>query len=228
MLTKAQVLEPLARLRRDEIVVTTMAVVRPWGRLSSHPLDFASADSAMGHAADLALGVALARPERRVLCLNGDGSMLMTLGTLATIVEAAPPNLVLFVLENGTYEITGNQAIPGAGRLDFAGLARAAGFPVVHRFEEAGPYAEALSAIVREEEGPVFVHLLVEPGSEGPIGRRPEEESAYLRVSLAEWARRFRAHLAASDRRVPARSREGRFRAHLEGGDASLPDADRR
>ena len=67
----------------DEVVVTTMSVTRPWGRLSSHDLDFASADSAMGHAADLALGIALARPDRTVVCLNGDGSMLMSLGTKA-------------------------------------------------------------------------------------------------------------------------------------------------
>ena len=52
-LTVAQVLEPLARHRTDEVVVTTMSVVRPWGSLSSSELDFASADSAMGHAADL-------------------------------------------------------------------------------------------------------------------------------------------------------------------------------
>jgi len=52
-----------------------MSVTRPWGRLSSHDLDFASADSAMGHTADLALGIALAQPARKVICLNGDGSM---------------------------------------------------------------------------------------------------------------------------------------------------------
>ena len=104
MLTTEQVLAPLALLRTDEVVVTTMSVVRPWGRLSSHPLDFASADSAMGHAADFALGIALAQPQRRVLCLNGDGSMLMTLGTLVTAATARASNLVVFVIDNGTYE----------------------------------------------------------------------------------------------------------------------------
>ena len=67
MLTTRELLAPLARRRTDEVVVTTMSTVRPWGRLSDHRLDFASADSAMGHAADLALGIALARPERRVI-----------------------------------------------------------------------------------------------------------------------------------------------------------------
>ena len=103
MLTPAQLLEPLMRHRTNEVVVTSMSVARPWGRLSDHDLDFASVDSAMGHAADLALGIALARPERKVICLNGDGSMLMSLGTLATVVDAGATNLVLFVVDNGEF-----------------------------------------------------------------------------------------------------------------------------
>ena len=79
-----------------------MSVVRPWGNLSRNNLDFASADSAMGHAADFALGIALAQPERTVVCLNGDGSMLMTLGTLVTAASVQATNLVLFVIDNGT------------------------------------------------------------------------------------------------------------------------------
>ena len=121
MLTSAQLLEPLARHRTDEIVVTTMSVTRPWGRLSDSPLDFASADAAMGHTADLALGIALARPDRKVVCLNGDGSMLMTLGTLVTIIGSGATNMLLVVVENGSYEITGHQPVPGAGKVDFAG-----------------------------------------------------------------------------------------------------------
>ena len=194
MLTRAQLLEPLAALRTDQVVVTTMSVTRPWGRLSSHDLDFASADSAMGHAADLALGVALARPERMVVCLNGDGSMLMTLGTLATAVGSGATNYVLVVVENGSYEITGHQPIPGQGSLDFAALARAAGFPRVFRFEEPAAWARALPDLLRTP-GPTFVQAIVEPTSEGPISRRPIEQSRYLQVSLAEWARAFRRAL---------------------------------
>src|SRR5262249_47009015 len=155
---REDVLQPLARLRGDSVVVTTMGAVRPWGRLSSDPLDFASADSAMGHAADFALGVALAQPARKVICLNGDGSMLMSLGTLVTIVASGATNFVLFVLENDTYETTGNQPVPGAGRVDFAGLARAAGFARVHAFAEAGAFAAALPGILAGP-GPVCVTI---------------------------------------------------------------------
>ncbi len=194
MLTKQELLQPLASLRTDEVVVTTMGVVRPWSKFSDSPLDFASADSAMGHAADLALGVALAQPRRKVICLNGDGSLLMTLGSLATVVEAGARNLILFVVENRTYEITGNQAIAGAGRVDFAGLARAAGFARTYAFDDPGRYARALPKILGEP-GPVFVAVRVKPGSEGPLSRSRGEPARYLQPSLAESAHRLRGVL---------------------------------
>ena len=196
-MTRDEALRPLARRRGPAVVVTTMGTVRPWARLSDDRLDFASADSAMGHAADFALGLALAQPERKVICLNGDGSMLMSLGTLVTIVAIGATNLVLFVLQNDTYELTGNQAIPGAGRIDFPGLARAAGFPRVHAFEDAWSYENALPSVL-EDDGPVFVAVKVEPGGEGPLGRGPGEDAAYLQPSLAESARRLRRALTAA------------------------------
>jgi len=196
--TTAQLLDPLARHRTDEVVVTTMSPTRAWGRLSDHDLDFASADSAMGHAADLALGIALARPDRIVICLNGDGSMLMSLGTLATIVGCGAANLVLFVLDNGVFEITGGQPVPAAPEIDYAALAEAVGFPRVFRFDEPRAYAQAVPDVLTVSgAGPTFVHARVEPGAEGPIERSESEAARYLRCSLAEWARSFRAVLGA-------------------------------
>ena len=199
MLTVAQLLGPIADHRTDEVVVTTMSVVRPWGRLSDSELDFASADSAMGHTADLALGIALACPERRVVCLNGDGSMLMCLGTLATAVEAAAHNYVLVVSDNGEYEITGHQPVAGAGRLDWAALAEAAGFRHVLRVDDARVWAEAVPEILTGP-GPTFVHAVVEPGEQGPIARSPAESARYLRHSLAEWSHQMRAALTGGPR----------------------------
>jgi len=194
MLTRDQILEPLARRRTDEVVVATMSVVRPWGRYSDHDLDFASADSAMGHTADLALGIAMAQPWRTVICLNGDGSMLMSLGTLVTIIESGVANLILFVAVNGTYEITGNQPIPAADRVDFAAIARGAGFHRVFEFDDAEAYERELDGIL-SEPGPTFVCVHGEAGTEGPIGRKPQEHARYLQVSLADWSRRMRAVL---------------------------------
>jgi len=194
MLTTAQLLEPLARHRTTEAVVTTMSVVRPWGRLSDSDLDLASADSAMGHAADLALGIALARPERRVVCLNGDGSMLMCLGTLATAVESGAHNYILVVSDNGEYEITGHQPVAAAKRIDYAAVAEAVGFRRVYQFEDPRAWAETLPEILGSL-GPTFVHVRVEPGNQGPIGRTPDEPARYLQHSLADWSRIMKAAL---------------------------------
>ena len=193
---KLDALEVLARHRTDEVVVTCMSVVRPWGRLGAHPLDFASADSAMGHTADFALGIALARPDRRVICLNGDGSMLMTLGTLVTAAGAGAANLVVIVVNNGTYEITGNQPVPGAADVDFVGLARASGFPVAAAYDDAADFEAALPDLLRAR-GPALVELRIEPEDEGPIQRRPEEAAEYLRVSLETSALRLRTALGS-------------------------------
>jgi sulfopyruvate decarboxylase subunit beta len=208
VLTVAQLLEPLARHRTNEIVVTTMSVVRPWGRVSDSDLDFASADSAMGHAADLALGIALARPERRVVALNGDGSMLMCLGTLATVVEMAPPNYVLVVSDNGEFEITGHQPVAAGDRIDYAGLAEAAGFRSVYRFEDPRAWAAAVPEVL-SCVGPTFVHAIVEPGTEGPIGRTDDEPARYLRYSLADWSDIFRSALGESSGPLPTPNEPG-------------------
>lgn len=187
-------LQALFRHRTDQVVVTSMSVVRPWGRLGSHPLDFASADSAMGHTADFALGIALARPQRCVICLNGDGSMLMTLGTLVTAANTGAENFVLIVVNNGTYEITGNQPIPAHGHVDFVGMARAAGFANAVAFQDAAAFDSALPGLL-SKPGPTLVELTVDPGDEGPIGRAPEEYAPYLQVSLDASARLVRAAL---------------------------------
>lgn len=194
MLTQDELLLPLARYRTDEIVVTTMSVTRPWGRISDRDLDFASADSAMGHAADLALGIALAQPQRTVVCLNGDGSMLMSLGTLSIAVGTHAANFVLFVVDNGTLEISGSQPHAGAGKVDFSAMAKAAGFPLVFKFDDPVAYAEAIPDLL-SAPGPVFVHVLVEQGTEGPISRSSSEHARYLQSSLAGWSRTMRTAL---------------------------------
>ena len=195
MLTKSEVVAPLRRLRRAEVVVTSMSIVRAWGAVSDHPLDFAAADSAMGHAADFALGVALAQPQRRVICLTGDGSLLMSLGTLATIADSGCDNLLLLVLCNGSYEITGNQRVPG-GAMDFAAMARAAGIARTTHYDAAGGYAAALAGHLASRSSAV-ISLSVEPGEEGPLGRGAAQQLPGLRPSLAESARALRSRLTA-------------------------------
>ena len=115
---------------------------------------------AMGGAAMIGLGLALARPERRVLVITGDGEMLMGLGSLATIAVQAPANLAIAVLDNERYGETGMQATHTAHDVDMAGMAAAAGLPVTGTVEsEAG--LEAAMMALRGAGGPVFYTIKV-------------------------------------------------------------------
>jgi thiamine pyrophosphate-dependent acetolactate synthase large subunit-like protein len=81
----------------------------------------------MGLACPIALGVALAQPERGVIALEGDGSILMALGCLATIATVKPRNLTIIIMDNGLYQITGKQATATSDVTDIAAVARGAG-----------------------------------------------------------------------------------------------------
>ncbi len=81
----------------------------------------------MGLAVPIALGVALAQPKRRVIALEGDGSLLMQLGCLTTVAKVAPPNLIVVLFDNGIDQITGAQPTPAAAVADYVALARASG-----------------------------------------------------------------------------------------------------
>ena len=133
----------------------------------------------MSHATSMGLGLALAQPERRVIVCNGDGSMLMNLGSLVSIVSAGVSNLSLVVFDNGTYEVTGSQPIPGAGVVDYTQIARGAGFRVVHSFSSLHEWDTNAGAILNAD-GPSFVVLHVEPviGLAGPRSPGPAPDRA--------------------------------------------------
>lgn len=185
MLDKYRCLEKLAARRSDEIVVTSMSVAMPWARHSDGPLDFAHVDSAMGHAADFALGLAIAQPQRRVLCLSGDGSTLMCLGTLVTMAQRPAPNLTLIIPENGTYEVTGNQPVPGADRVDYAAIARGCGLSAVHTIDNDADF-DAKLGLHFDGEGPlVFIWKIARGTEPVPKPSRPIRDRAHdLRRAL--------------------------------------------
>src|SRR5215510_11663582 len=110
-----------------DIVLPVYSTAFDWIAIRPHPLNYLS-HGAMGLASSHGLGLALGRPDKRVIVLDGDGSLLMSLGTLVTAAAAAPKNFFHFVLENGTYEANGGHPIPGKDRVEFSGFARAAGY----------------------------------------------------------------------------------------------------
>jgi len=115
---------------------------------------------AMGGAAAVGLGMALAQPERRVLVLTGDGEMLMGIGTLATIALQKPKNLAVVVLDNERYGETGMQKTHTAFGVDLPGIAAAAGFAVTGLVADQGELETALPVIL-EADGPVFYDIKV-------------------------------------------------------------------
>lgn len=140
----------------------------------------------MGQGPSFGLGLALSHSQKGVVVINGDGCMLMNLGSLVT-VAAHQANLYLIVPDNGVYGLTGGQKTAGSGDIDYSGIARAAGIKRTYAFDTedrwAAGAAESLSG-----SGPVFVHLLINPhqteGSQSPP-RPMSEQIAQLRLALS-------------------------------------------
>ena len=167
MIRRDAALRLLAERFDTEIVVGAYSTAFDWIHIRPrHPLNFTSV-GAMGLASSHGLGFALACPDRRVIVLDGDGSLLMNLGSLVTIGNLQPANLVHFVFENGTYEANGGHPTPARERTDFAGLARAAGYALAVSFEDFVELEERLDAILAAQ-GPIFVALKVVPGEDSP------------------------------------------------------------
>jgi len=145
-----------------DVVITTMGTARDWMAGPMTPLDVVLVPSSMGQATSLGLGIALAQPTRRVVVLNGDGSLLMNLGSLVTIAAAGADNLVVVVFANGVYEITGAQPVPGVGVVDWVAMAGAAGIRSAERIETLEAW-EREAPRVLAGPGPTLVSLTIEP-----------------------------------------------------------------
>jgi thiamine pyrophosphate-dependent acetolactate synthase large subunit-like protein len=160
MIEGMRAIEIIGAQRDDEVVVTTMSSARAWPTVSRRPDLDLPLRGCMGKASSIGLGIALARPDKRVIVLDGDGSLLMNLGTLVTVAGMAPRNLVHVVLEGHSYDTSGGQPTPGEGRADLAGLARAAGYATAVTIEEESELAARWPALVAAE-GPTFVCIQV-------------------------------------------------------------------
>ena len=144
---------------------------------------------AMGGAAMIGLGLALARPERRVLVITGDGELLMGLGSLATIAVQRPPNLAVVVFDNERYGETGMQATHTAHGVDLAAVAQACGFPIIINLREERDVDAALP-VIRTSPGPVLCVAKVR--AESLSFALPPKDGAYLKD-------RFRRALLGED-----------------------------
>lgn len=168
---------------RDEVVVSSLGT--PSFLLHAagdRPLNFYMW-AAMGVASSVGLGLAIARPERKVVVLDGDGAALMNLGGMVTVGWRAPKNLIWMVLENGVFLETGRQPIATAGGADLVAIARGAGLPNAAASDDPADLATLLDRALAEP-GPTLVVARV-AADEPPAGR-PTREPVRLKHRLMD------------------------------------------
>ena len=140
----------------------------------------------MGHANQIALGIALARPNQSICCIDGDGAVLMHMGSLAILGESNAKNILHLVLNNGAHDSVGGQPTI-AKKINLCSIAIACGYKTARQVKSKSEIIK----VVREwqnSEGPFFIEIIVEPGNRANLGRptkSPDENKRVLKRFLA-------------------------------------------
>ena len=164
----------LAGIEDDAIVVSTTGMIsrevfeHRARQGAGHQRDFLTVGS-MGHASQIALGIALEKPGRPVYCLDGDGALLMHMGSAAVLASLAPINLTHLVLNNGAHDSVGGQPTASL-QLDLVGFADAVGYREARQVESAQALGQAMRELARRA-GPRFVEVRVARGARPDLGR---------------------------------------------------------
>jgi phosphonopyruvate decarboxylase len=177
MIAAADVFRVFQSHRGDAIVIPTGTAGRHWRDFSTNEKRDLSMGGAMGQTSAAALGLALGLPNEQVVLFDAEGSLLMNLGILATIAGKQPRNFYHFLLDNECYATTGGQPVPNAKNIDYAGMAKAAGYTAAYNFDDLEMFGARVGDIL-SETGPVFVAIKVIPEIENePIGLRQRRPS---------------------------------------------------
>lgn len=167
-------LEKLIQLSNDDdlIVATTGKTSREMfelrHRLGHKQKDFLTVGG-MGHAASIALGVAIGQPKRRVVCLDGDGSLLMHLGGMPVIAKYKPQRFMHVLLNNASHESVGGQAT-SADQVDFGQLATSVGYANYAQAHDESSLQDAWKSLCNQD-GPVLLEIKIKKGSRDDLGR---------------------------------------------------------
>ena len=158
---------------RDIVVATTGKTGRELfeyreSRGQGHERDFLNI-GAMGHASQIALGIALQKPERRIYCLDGDGALIMHMGALAIIGERAPKNFFHIVFNNGAHDSVGGQKTAGFA-IDMPVIAKACGYKLALYAETEEELKNHVKQLI-VSNGPAFLEVRVKRGSRKDLGR---------------------------------------------------------
>jgi phosphonopyruvate decarboxylase len=165
----------LKTIQPEDVVVSTTGMISrevyEYRTANGHPLgmDFLTV-GCMGHSSQIALGIALARPNLRVVVIDGDGAMLMHLGSLAIIGSRKPNNFLHIVLNNGAHDSVGGQPTIGFA-IDFCELAKNCGYAHATSVSQAADVNDALNMIYEEQPQLSFIEVRVKRGSRADLGR---------------------------------------------------------
>jgi len=172
MISSADVFRVFQPHRGKAIVIPTGTSGRHWQDFSTNEKRDLSLGGAMGQTTAAALGIALGLPNEQVVLFDAEGALLMNLGIIATIAGKQPPNFYHFLLDNECYATTGGQPVPNAKNINYAGMAKEAGYAAAYNFDDLETFGTQVGNIL-SERGPVFVAIKVIPEVENePIGRR--------------------------------------------------------
>ena len=162
---------------KDVVVSTTGMISRELfeyraAKGQGHERDFLTVGS-MGHASQIALGIALEKHDRRVWCFDGDGATIMHMGSLAIVAEKAPKNYLHVVFNNGAHDSVGGQPTVGL-KIDLPAVARAVGYKAAYSVstkEELEKQLSILNSQLSVSEGPVLLEVKVHKGNRADLGR---------------------------------------------------------
>ncbi len=157
MIQRRRFVQKILGNRKDNLRVVSGLGTSTWDLMSSgdDTRNFGFI-GAMGQAAPFSLGLSIAQPNKRVLLFTGDGDMLMSLGTMATIANHPMPNLTVLVMDNESYVETGSQPTATAGKTDLELVAKGAGIENTYTIIKQSDDFKVLNTIY-EEEGPSLV-----------------------------------------------------------------------
>ena len=183
MMNNTDAVKCLDSKRGDSVFVATMNANNVQFGLPSvttnEDMDF-PLSGAMGKASSVALGLALAQPQRKIMVLDGDGSLLMNLGAIVTLANKSPSNLYHFLFDNGVYAVTGGQPVPGSGRTDWELMGKAAGYAATFSFDDLEDLTTRIDEVLATK-GPVFIRLAIVPQIENTaVQFRPRASRSLL------------------------------------------------
>ena len=177
MIEAKKVYEAFQEHRGDAIVSVQGTSGKHWADITTNVNRDISLGGSMGQSTASIFGLALGLPEQKVVHFDTEGALLMNLGVLASIAGKKPNNFVHFLLDNGCYATTGGQPVPNSEDIDYAMVAKGAGYSAAYNLDDLEELSTSLEEIMNQK-GPVFVAIKVQAEVENlPIGMREKRAS---------------------------------------------------